>query len=54
MASTEIEEGFVFDVYTGRWVPPKCGNCGKCEKCLEQYDASVWKEVEDELERGQS
>jgi hypothetical protein len=54
MASTKIEEDFVFDIYTGRWAPPRCGNCGKCEKCLEQYDASVWKEVEDELERGQS
>lgn len=41
----------VFNVYTGKWGPPGCGNCGKCEACLEQYDASVWKEIEDELEQ---
>lgn len=44
-----LEESLVFDVYTGRWGPQSCDNCGRCEDCLQQYDASVWKEVEDEL-----
>jgi hypothetical protein len=50
------EEDLVFDVYTGKWEAPKCGNCGTCEDCLDQYDASVWKEVEveDELDGGRS
>lgn len=39
-----------FDVYTGRWGPPGCGNCGTCTKCLQQYDAGVWKRVAEELE----
>lgn len=43
------QETLGFDIYTGKWGPPSCGNCGRCEKCLEQYDASVWKAVEDEL-----
>ncbi|GAB7333963.1 hypothetical protein MBLNU13_g06069t1 [Cladosporium sp. NU13] len=38
----------VFNVYTGNWGPPSCGKCGRCEACLEQYDASVWKEIEGE------
>jgi hypothetical protein len=45
------EESLEFDIYTGSWAPAKCGNCGSCEACLWQYDASMWKEVEDELER---
>ena len=51
MTTTKFAEDVVFDIYTGKWSPPKCENCGTCEDCLRQYDASVWKEVEDELER---
>ena len=46
------EKLLVFDVYTGEWAPPKCGNCGTCWPCLEQYDASVWREVEEEHQEG--
>lgn len=53
MTTTEFAEDVVFDIYTGKWAPPKCGNCGTCEKCLKQYDAIVWKEVE-EIERERS
>lgn len=47
-ASSSGSDPLVFNVYTGKWGPPDCGNCGKCESCLEQYDASVWTEIEDE------
>ena len=47
-AQSSANSSLVFNVYTGRWGPPKCANCGKCEGCLEQYDASVWKEIEDD------
>jgi len=50
MTSHYFDEEVVFDVYKGKWLRPKCGNCGTCEWCLRQYDAGVWKEVEDELE----
>jgi hypothetical protein len=50
-ASSSVERPLVFNMYTGKWGPPNCGNCGKCDACLEQYDASVWKEIEDELEQ---
>jgi hypothetical protein len=52
-AATGMAAGnsLVFDVYSGRWVLPDCGNCGRCGGCLEQYDAGVWKEIEDKLER---
>jgi hypothetical protein len=53
MTTTKFAEDAVFDIYTGKWAPAKCGNCGKCEECLRQYDASVWKELE-ELERERS
>lgn len=48
-ASSLADGSLVFNVYSGKWGPPGCGNCGKCEACLEQYDASVWKDIEDEL-----
>lgn len=54
MTSHYIEEEVVFDIYKGKWLRPKCGNCGTCEKCLRQYDAGVWKEVEEEVERERS
>jgi hypothetical protein len=41
MTTTKFAEDVVFDIYTGKWASPKCGNCGKCEDCLRQYDASV-------------
>jgi hypothetical protein len=47
-AGSAVEGPLVFNVYTGKWDPPGCGNCGKCEACLEQYDANVWKEIGDE------
>ncbi|KAM0708880.1 hypothetical protein Q7P35_002916 [Cladosporium inversicolor] len=47
--SSSRDGPLVFNVYSGKWGPPGCGNCGKCEACLEQYDASVWREVEEEL-----
>lgn len=50
-ANSSADGPLVFNVYTGKWGPPGCGNCGKCEACLEQYDVSVWKEIEDELEQ---
>jgi hypothetical protein len=53
ITTTKFAEDVVFDIYTGKWAPSKCGNCGTCEKCLKQYDASVWKEVE-EFERERS
>jgi hypothetical protein len=43
--SSSVEGPLVFNVYTGKWDPPGCENCGKCEACLEQYGASVWKEI---------
>lgn len=53
MTTTKFAEDVVFNIYMGKWAPPKCGNCGTCEYCLRQYDASVWKEVE-EFELGRS
>ena len=50
-ARSSADSPLVFNVHTGKWGPPNCGNCGRCEACLEQYDPSVWKEVEDELEQ---
>jgi len=50
-SSSSADDLLVFNVYTGKWGPPGCGNCGKCEACLEQYDASVWKDIEGELEQ---
>lgn len=38
----------VFDVYTGKWGPPGCGNCGRCERCLQLYDPCVWEVVDRE------
>lgn len=52
MTSHYFVEEVVFDIYKGKWLRPKCGNCGTCEKCLKQYDAGVWKEVEEDVERG--
>jgi len=48
------ENDLVFDMYTGLWAPPKCENCGTCKACFQLYNASVWKEVEDELGRVRS
>jgi hypothetical protein len=38
---------WVFDVYTGRMVPPGCGRCGKCEMCLSEYTKELWESLED-------
>lgn len=35
-----------FDVYSGEWGPPSCGNCGGCSVCLHRYAAEVWQEVD--------
>lgn len=50
-ARSSADSPLVFNVYTGKWGSPNCGNCGRCEACLEQYDASVWKNIENELEQ---
>ena len=36
---------WMFDVYTGRRVPPGCGKCGECENCLAQYTKELWAKV---------
>ncbi|KAF2168549.1 hypothetical protein M409DRAFT_21300 [Zasmidium cellare ATCC 36951] len=40
-----------FDVYSGTWGPPGCGNCGLCSTCLRRYDAAVWKELDKASQR---
>jgi hypothetical protein len=49
-------EGFVFDVYQGRRVPPGCGKCGTCEQCLAEYTRDLWAKVpsKEEADEGEA